>query len=290
MATQIGSGSFTTTTLSSNSVSLEIPTGTTNFAVGYICPTFNELGLTFNDETILMASISDGTSFSQSCPTSVNTPTMGNIAGTVDASAIPGTGAIMLWGIQGNYFTGFGQGSNPIQIMSGTLPIGSDDVFVVAQNEALSNTYAIKQFSSQTVPGELNAGNTVTLTSADQTTPTNITYNNVPVGGSPTSSVSLEPNGESVAIPINFSTTSTFSAVPDSLLTGSAVYQIFSIPSLGTATQMFVQTETNTNSAVIVEFPDAWSCPTIKAAALPTFNFSTYNAFSGMNGRWNGES
>lgn len=46
VATQIGSGSFSSATLSSSSLSLQIPNGTTNFAVAFVCPpeTYNTGG------------------------------------------------------------------------------------------------------------------------------------------------------------------------------------------------------------------------------------------------------
>ncbi|MGA9069212.1 MAG: hypothetical protein WB424_03085, partial [Terracidiphilus sp.] len=59
VATKIGSGAWTQASLESNTLSLSIPNGTTDYSVAYVCQQF--------DERIYLASTLDGTSIPVSC-------------------------------------------------------------------------------------------------------------------------------------------------------------------------------------------------------------------------------
>lgn len=72
VAARIGSGSFAPVTLSSNTLTLSIPQGTTDFAVAYLCPAYpyfvNGIQYSYNDQYVIEASTQDQTSFTESCP------------------------------------------------------------------------------------------------------------------------------------------------------------------------------------------------------------------------------
>jgi hypothetical protein len=71
VATKVGSGPFTAAVPVSGKVTLSLPSGTTNFAVAFVCPTVTG---TINQpyqqtyENVYEASTLDGTSFSEACP------------------------------------------------------------------------------------------------------------------------------------------------------------------------------------------------------------------------------
>jgi hypothetical protein len=86
VAAKIGSGSFSLQTISSGKLTLSIPSGTTTFAVAYVCtaqsfPTY---------EDVFEASTADGTSFTVPCPAPLPSTPMGTLTGNVDISGIPG--------------------------------------------------------------------------------------------------------------------------------------------------------------------------------------------------------
>src|SRR5580698_9742594 len=83
LATQVGSGAFTGATLTSGTLTLSIPSGTTNFAVAYICPDGGYI-----QQVVYEASTLDGTSYSALYCASTATEPTGTLTGSGDVSAI----------------------------------------------------------------------------------------------------------------------------------------------------------------------------------------------------------
>jgi hypothetical protein len=129
VATKIGSGSYTTVTPAST-VTLTLPSGTTNFGVAYVCPPVTANNEVI-DEIIVEASTLDGTSFSLSCSATLSTGATGTLTGSVDASAISGVNSVGIFAENGTSSSSGGPGG-----LSGSFsfaaPTGTDRVEVLA--------------------------------------------------------------------------------------------------------------------------------------------------------------
>ena len=90
VATQIGSGAFTSATLSGGSLTLSVPSGTTNFAVAFVCPPLTSYTPPETEQYVYEASTLDGTSFSEWCLGGSSNEATGTLTGAVDASRSPG--------------------------------------------------------------------------------------------------------------------------------------------------------------------------------------------------------
>ena len=187
VATKIGSGSFTAATLSNGSLTLSLPSGTTNFAVAYVCPPVTVTSYQETVQSVVEGSTLDGTSFSVSCSTGASAGATGTLTYSVDASAISGASYVDLIAQGSTFSTGgyFGPTSGSFSYLA---PTGTDRVEVVAYNENQTNyglvysLVAAKNFTGVSVPGALNGGNAVVFGAADQATLEPITYNDVPSG------------------------------------------------------------------------------------------------------------
>lgn len=302
IATRIGSGPFAAATLSSGAVTLSLPSGTTTFAVAYVCPptavTGSSSATQQADEFLVEASTADGASITASCPAASTPPTTtgptGTLTGSVDATAIPGISNLWVQAWNGTTETvGYPPTTN--SSFSFAASSGTDTVNVLGYNVALQGGYAevltlaaAKSFSNQTVPGALNGGSTVVLGASDQVIPEPITYTDVPSGFStPTAQVSSYSPGLG-GIFLTNSSGAQYPALPAGVAF-SGGYYLFSASANGTinVTPYQVvgqQVEVNKTVAaagpVTIDFPPAWSYTGPAAAPLPTFDLS-YSGFSG---------
>lgn len=292
VATSTGTGSFTAATLTAGKLTLDLPSGTTNFAVAFVCPpvslTASQVLETF--ENVFEASTLDGTSFSQSCPTTPTAGSTGTLTGAVDANAIAGASFLNIDAENGTAQQGVYEGT-PSGNFSFAAPVGTDRVAVLAYDSVLSgfeqffSLVAVKNFSSQTVPGTLNGGNTVVLGAADQTTPEPLTYKSVPPGyNAPSTLVSYEFSGGDGFIIAN-GVTSEYPSVPAGAAESGDDYIFMS--AAGNAANALEQASVSTFSSsagpVSVTFPPAWSYVGPTPAARPSFDLS-YPGFSGQTG------
>ncbi|HUN85683.1 MAG TPA: hypothetical protein VMU48_14980 [Terracidiphilus sp.] len=296
VAAKIGSGAFTAATLSSGKISLSLPSGTTTFAVAFVCPStsLTEAGPQQTVENVVEATTLDGTSFTESCPILPGTQTSGTLTGSVDASAISGANILEVYAQ--NAQNGPTEFPLPVLGSSGSFsfaaPLGTDRVLVLAYDsvlsgdmESLGNLVAAKNFSSQIVPGALNGGNTVILGAADATTPEPVTYTGVPSGYSPpTALASFEINGGG-AILLGSAVTSTYPALPAGAVQSGDSYVFLAaahnISNLGEQAQVI--TTLASAGPVSFSFPAAWTYPGPAAAAWPSFNLA-YAGFAGKTG------
>jgi hypothetical protein len=122
VATKIGSGAWTPASLESNTLSLSIPDGTTDYSVAYVCPTASE--------QIIMASTLDGSSFTEYCY-GTSGPT-GLATLQVNAAAITKGSFITVEGIKGQIFAN--TWSTGTQSFSGQLASGTSDVAVYSRS------------------------------------------------------------------------------------------------------------------------------------------------------------
>ena len=292
VAARIGTGAFVAQTLSSSVLSLSIPSGTSNFAVAFVCPPLPvtsggaQIGQTV-EESVIEASTADGTAFTQTCPTSSPTGTTGILTGSVDASAIAGVSFLNIDAQSGDLSASVYSGSSTANF-SFSAPAGNDRVDVLAYNSVLQGTaetfslVGIRNFSSQTVPGILNAGNTVVLSSADQIILEPITYGNVPSGFSAPSTLALYQTAGGGGFVLANAATSQYPAVPTGAIQTGDLYG-FLATARNNSQAVAAYLYASAGGSVSFTFPAPWSYGGPTPAALPTFDF-TYSGFSGKSG------
>ncbi len=286
-AVQIGSGPFALQTVSSGQLSLSVPNGTKNFAVAYVCPSFDPGGgnVVRNFEFLYEASTDDGTSFSPTpCPHFAAADQPGTLTGSVDASAIPGVTEVRLYALNGTVFVESSVAPANISLSAQT---GTNRVGVLAYKATQTSNYgnldlaAARLFSSQTIPGQLNGGNPVVLGASDATTPQAITYSGVPSGFSTPSTAVLGSTGAGEFI-VTSTATSTYPALPAAAMASGDFYDLRSTSSSG-GQMMGVQMTMSSANPVTIAFPAPWAYAGPPAAKLPTFNFD-YQGFAGKSG------
>lgn len=276
VATKIGSSSFSLQTISSGKLTLSIPSGTTTFAVAYVCT---------GVEDVFEASTADGTSFTVPCPAHVPSIPMGTLTGNVDISGVPGANLANIDLNNGTF--GFSAGLNPNTNFSISVPAGNDRVEIVAFNSSAQGLTALaaKNFSNQPVPGALNGGAQVVLGAADLTTsPQSISYSNVPAGYS-TPSVTADfvfvaGGGFPVATGAQ-----QYPVIPASGVVNGDFYEIFSYAkNAAKPTEMIICVKSVTTAGpVSFTYPIPWPYAGPTPAALPTFDLS-YAGFTGKTG------
>jgi len=289
VATKIGTGAFTAAALSGDSLTLSLPSGTTNFAVAYVCPPVTVTASRTYQETnqnFVEASTLDGTSFSWSCGTASSTGATGTLTASVDASAISGAGYMDILAQNGAR-----QSDNPLNPPGGSFsfaaPTGTDRVEVVVYDVdqtsygLVYSLVAAKNFSDVPVPGALNGGNTVVLGSADAVTLEPITYNGVPSGFS-TPITLVEYYVNNGAFLISNGITSAYPAVP-AVATESGDYYYFSAYAYSGSEEVVVDTASTSGGPLSVTFPPAWTYAGPAAAKWLSFDI-TYTGFSGTTG------
>jgi len=270
VATQIGTRAYTQAALSSGTLTVSVPDGTTDYAVAYTCPSPNII----DGEVVLEASVLDGISFSRSCGSAV---TFGTAAVQINAAAIPGASYV--------YVSALGPQqpwSGSTLTFSGTLPTGTRDVPIEVSDQ-FGQIVAARILRSQTVPGALNGGNMVVFQAGDETVSEPVTYSNVPSGFAvlETVGIYLTPGGAEILLTDNVPTE--YPAMPQGSFQSGDYYQ-FDASAYSGATQgegVAVENVTSSAGPVAFTFPAPWSYAGPTAAALPTFDFA-YTGFSGM--------
>lgn len=182
VAAKIGSGPFIAESLAAGKMSLSLPSGTSDFAVAYLCtvPSFPAI------ERIFEATTADGTSFTLPCALPAEPGTTGALTGNINVTAITDTNLLDIAASSGSQ--SLASGITPDTNFSLIAPAGTDRVEVLAYNstsqglQAPTTLVAARNFDNQNVPGTLNSGSQVVLGAGDRTTPEQITYSNVPSG------------------------------------------------------------------------------------------------------------
>ena len=283
LAVKVGSGNYTAETLTSNKLTISIPSGTTTYSIAYLCPPYPNSN-SYEGENIQFDSIEDGTTTSGSCVGASNgtTPTMGDLTGTVNATAFP-TAASMQMVILSP--SGYQQvvPDQPVGLFDVSGPTGSDRVLIALHDSSLLvNLVAIKNFSSQAVPGTLND---VTFSSSDAPTPQPITFANLPNGFStPFVGVSAVTG----AIKLASGSLSQYPQLPAGVLQSGDYYTIGATSSPNSASNIQYQIGTilypASGGPVTLTFPAPWSTAGPTAAGLPTFDYD----YAGFAGKSNG--
>lgn len=295
VATQVGSGAWTATTLQNGQFTISVPSGTQNYAYAYVCAPYvsQSNGTVTTNETneyIYEQSVQDGTSVTvpSGCFVIPSTPPASEetaVTLNVDATAIPNTTFIGISSTLGAGSISGTSGTAPMNVLSGTSN------FIV---EAMDNSFdplAVAILRSQTIPGQLNGGNPVVLSAANATTSTTVTYQNIPNGwGSPYLFANFfTSDGVGLIVtPLQFSSGDMYYAIPTSQVQSGDYYSfslvINSAPTTPLNTYSAVgsiintpATSAPTSFAFPAPLPASDAAPT--AAALPTFNVA-YPGFS----------
>jgi hypothetical protein len=275
VATQVGSGSFTAARLSGGSLTLSLPSGTSNFAVAYACsalPWYMPPVTPTIDEYVYQASTQDGTSLRGSCA-NLNS-SQGRVTVQVSTSAIPGANMVTVQGLA------MMEASGGTIDFSGTMTAGTYDVFIFVQ-DIDNNLLALKVLRSQTIPGALNGGNPVIFQTSDETTLQAITYSNPPSGFSPSQYILYETSGGASTTLDVLGSTTQYPAMPVSAFQNGDYYLFDAAASSGNEA-VGVEKFTSSVGPQGFTFPAPWTYPGPTAAALPTINFD-YPGFSGMS-------
>jgi hypothetical protein len=283
VAAKIGTGAFVAQTLNGATLSLSIPSGTSDYVLVAVCPgQFTGLS-SGQSEFVWEASTADGTSTSVDCPYASSQTGTGTLTGSLDASAISGVQSFQVISQNAGTLTSNGQGGGPAIVFGLPAPVGSDRVLVLA--DGTEGLIAAKNFDNQTVPGALNAGNTVVFGAADEITPESVTYNNVPSGFStPEPYADFEMHGSGVTVGLPFGSTTQYPALPASAIENGDAYLLgadAAIENGAVYSEVYAQT-TSPGGPVSLTFPAPWSYAGPTPAALPSFTIG-YTGFSGQS-------
>jgi hypothetical protein len=280
VAAKIGTGSFQAQSLTAGKLTLSIPSGTTDFAVAYVCPAPFVLAV----EHIYEATLTDGTSFTLPCVVPEDRGPTGALTGNVDIAALPEANQLSLAVSNGSLATTFNTAADTTFNL--TAPAGTDRVEVLAYESTFpglgitSTLVAALNFDNQAVPGSLNSGAQVVLGAADRTTMQPITYTNVPAGYSASTFVGLLMASRAGGFAISQST-SQYPALPaGAFKSGDSYAFIASARNTARPTEtMFVAKSATSVGPVSFAFPTPWAYSGPSPAALPTFNFN-YTGFA----------
>jgi hypothetical protein len=277
VAAQIGSGQYTSQTLASGKFTLEIPSGETNFAVAYVCPSLFGNDPTENFEYIQQTSISDGVSYYEVCPGLGSTIPTGLATAKIDPSAFPAGNFVGLASDSLAWSSGILNFQE--QLTTGTYDI---PVTVSTVQGGDSTVLAAKILRAQTVPGALNGGATITFSPSDATTLQTATFSNAPAGANLFGVNAAFFTGSGAYVDLTLSHSPNQFLVMPSGTAQSGDYYLIGEQASSNGSAVGVQLYTSSTGSVALSFPAAWSYAGPAAAKLPTFHF-TYPGFAGLS-------
>ncbi len=275
VAEQIGSGAWTTASVQSGALNLTVPTGTTKYAVAFVCPPVLLQG-TLDQENVIEATTSDPTSYTVDCY-ATTAPITGTATGSVNASAIAGANQVLVRGTQG-YGTNV---ASLVGTFSTPMISGTNDVAAVAEDGS-NNVLGVKIVRNQSIPGAVNGGNPILLAASDATTTQSFTVTNVSAGYGATPAIDATYNtSNGTNFGVTGSSTSSYRAGPASEAAAGDSYN-FEANDANLATHELLGLYENTTGggAVSLALPTPWTFTPPAAAQFPTFTFN-YAGFSG---------
>ena len=281
VANQIGTGSFTAMTASSQ-VSFTVPSGTSKYAIAFVCPPVTTMG-TLNPEFVIEATTQDTTSFNANC---LGSPSLATVTGSA-SSSLSGTASIRIRGAQGFGADISGAGGPFPSSPATRLPVGTNDVAAIAVDGS-GNVLGVQFVRSQTVPGTINGGSGIVIINPN--TPQSFSVTSLPGAGfvnPPEASVEYHTANGTRFLLTNSSASSTnpepYQAVPPTGAQTGDFYRYESNTSNTTTNQSVGITTTTTSGGgtFSVALPVPWSFSGPAAAKFPTFTF-IYSGFSGL--------
>ena len=261
LAEQIGTGNWTAASLQGSTLSFTVPSGTANYAIAYLCPTWQGMG-PVNSEYVIEATTADATTYTAYCIPSF---TPGTISGNFDASAIPNTANVEIYAIETSQLVSGKTGAFSFQ-----APKGQNDIAVVALDSSY-NILGAKIVRGQTVPGTVPG--TITLAASDATATQTMAATNIPAGfPTPVAGPYAEyTTANETIFPIS-TTSDAYSVIPSSEAQGGDFYS-FTANDSNTNNQSVGVTQVSTTAgAVSLSFP----APLTYVAPSTTANFPTF--------------
>jgi hypothetical protein len=278
VATRIGNGAFTRASLTGNVLSFSLPAGATNYTVAYVCPPPSPFFTPSISESVIEASIQDGTAFTGDCP-SLGLVSSVKATGTVDARAISGATQVRILGKGALLPIFLGPPLGVFTSFSVDLFPGTQDVAVLAE-DATGRIVAIKVLPAQSVPGPLNGGTTILFGAADATTMQSFTTTNSPAGFLSNQSVEYQTANGTI-FPLTFQSvnqSASYAIVPAAATQNGDVY-VFGANASNSSQTLGISQQTNNGSGpVTLAYPGPWTFAGPAPAAFPTFTFS-YSGF-----------
>ncbi len=273
VAVSIVNGVFTTSTLSRSRLTFLVPAGTNAYAFAVSCPLVKALVA----EYVFEANLSEGTSYTVA-PCSATAAATGSAIGAFDISAISGAVKARIVGAQG--YSGDVNGITSAFNVS--MPAGTNDVAVLALDGG-GNVLAVKILRSQAVPGAVNGGATVIVSTGDEVADQAVTVTGVPPGFLTPSTLNVRyVTANGTFVPLSDGSPSRYPAISPADLGSLDQYQIntnatnASIPeSIGTTLYAI------NGTGVTLTYPQVWTYTAPAAAQFPTFSFN-YSGFSGL--------
>jgi hypothetical protein len=269
VASQIGANSWSIASLQGQTLNLTLPDGTSKYGIAYVCGTGQYIS-----EYVAYATPRDGSSYTVSC---YQTPPLGVVNGTVDASVIPGAAGVEIVGLLGSTGTTFAV-SGPFNTSMAT---GLQDIAFVALN-AKNEVLAVHIVRSQAVPGVVNGGNAIAFLATDAVSLQSFAVTAPPAGFAPLPAFSAAyttANGTSIDL---FSTSAGHYLVIPSTQSQPGDYYFFTANDSNFAPGQAIYTSLTTPIAGAIKLalpaPLTYSAPT--PAAFPNFNLA-YTGFAG---------
>ncbi len=274
VAVAIGAGAFAQATLSGGQLTFVVPTGTSTFQLAYHCPPFAGMG-TIDDEYVIDASTSDGTSPTLTCYAAPATTSESVSVNATALATATNAGAIGTFG----YGTYVGSANGTA---SGSFVNGTNDIAALAI-DASNNLVGVKFVRAQTIPGAINGGNPIVFAASDATTTSTMTVAGIPAGfgATPAYNISYQTaSGTSFGINHN---TPTYAVVASANMAAGDAY-VFESNDADGATNQHIGATLFASAAgpVTVTLPTPWTYAGPAAAQYPTFTFA-YSGFSGTN-------
>lgn len=263
-----------------NPLTVVLPQGTTNFGFAYVCPKFtvtSPLGsITRNDESVIQADISDGSTYTASC---LGNPPTGAVTGTVSASSLAGSSLVEIIGAQSSFILSGNSGA-----VTGSLATSTKDIAVVALAKMPQlPPVGVQILRSQSVPGPMNGGSPVTLTSANATTLQPLAVSGVPAGFSCPFYETAYVTANGTFIPLGFGANAQYAAVPSSTSASGDYYRISVDCATGNDRSLHEVSATQIGVSpgpITLKLPAPLIVQAPTATAFPSFNVN-YSGFSG---------
>jgi hypothetical protein len=281
VAEKFGDGAWSAVAVpTTNPLTVVLPQGTTNFGFAYVCPQFTRtspLGSTQqNDESVIEADVSDGSGYTVTCG---DNPPTGTVTGTYSASSLAGSTSVEIYGGQTTYILQPGNSG----AVSGSLATSTKDIAVVAIDGKL-DPLAIQILRSQSVPGAINGGSAVNLTTANATTVQPLAVSGVPAGFGAPNYIPYYITANGTVIPLRgVGMTSQYAALPSSMSASGDFYRfdVFCGKGVnGSLQQVSTVQSATTGGPITLNLPTPLTVQAPVPAASPSFNLS-YSGFSG---------
>jgi hypothetical protein len=283
VAEKFGDGAWASIAVpTTNPLTVVLPQGTTKLGLAYVCPEFtlpSPQGTTArSEESVIQADISDGSAYTVSC---LSNPPTGAVTGTVSVSSLAGATSVEIIGAQGSFILSGNSGA-----VTGNLATSTKDIAVVAFGKLPQlPPVGVQILRSQSVPGAINGGSPVTLTSSNATTLQPLAASGIPAGFSCPYYLTAYVTANGTYIPLGVGPNAQYAAVPSSTSASGDYYRFGVDCTMGTngsLQEVSAFQSGATAGPITLMLPAPLTAQAPVAAAFPSFNVN-YSGFSGSS-------